>query len=59
VIDDAAEAERVRWLTTVDADCDRILAREEEEPSDRHYRQVRQDVEELRARVRAELEGER
>ena len=56
---DPAEAERVRWLTTVAAACDRILAREEEEPSDWSYRQVRQDVEALRARVRSELEGER
>jgi hypothetical protein len=59
VTGDPAEAERVRWLTTVAAACDRILAREEEEPSDWSYRQVRQDVEALRARVRSELEGER
>jgi hypothetical protein len=59
VTGDPAEAEWVRWLKTVAAACDRILAREEEEPSDWSYRQVRQDVEALRARVRSELEGER
>jgi hypothetical protein len=57
VIGDAAEEDRVRWLTTLVAACDRILAREDES-CDWSYRQLREDVEELRARVRAELEGE-
>jgi hypothetical protein len=57
VIGDAAEQDRVRWLTTLVAACDRILAREDES-GDWSYRELREDVEELRARVRAELEGE-
>jgi hypothetical protein len=58
LIGDAADPDRVHWLTTLAAACDRILAREDES-GDWSYQQVRQDVEELRARVRTELEGER
>ena len=58
MIGDAADPDRVQWLTTLAAACDRILAREDE-PGDWSYQQVRQDVEELRAHVRTELEGER
>jgi len=40
------------------AACDRILTREDE-AGDWSYQQVRQDVEELLARIKAELKGER
>jgi len=58
LIGDAADPDRVQWLTTLAAACDRILAREDE-AGDWSYQQVRQDVEELLARIKAELKGER
>jgi len=54
-----ADPDRVQWLETLVAACERILAREEREPADWSYRQVRQDVEGLLACVKAELEGKR
>jgi hypothetical protein len=54
-----ADADQVRWLETLAAACERVLARDDADPTDWPYHQVRQDVEELLARVRAELEGER
>jgi hypothetical protein len=54
VTGDWADADR-RWLETVAAACERILARDDGDPADWSYQQVRQDVEKLLAHVRAEL----
>jgi hypothetical protein len=59
LIGDPADPDRVRWLTTLAAACERILAREEQEPSNWSHRQIRQDVDELLARIRTELKAER
>jgi hypothetical protein len=56
---DAPDPDRVRWLQTVAAACERVLALREGDPTDRSYKQVREDVEELLGRIRAELEGGR
>ena len=58
MIGEPADTDRVRWLTKLAAACDRILTREDE-AGDWSYQQVRQDVEELLARIKAELKGER
>jgi hypothetical protein len=59
VIGDPADPDRVRWLESLAAACERVLARDTPDPADWSYRRLRQDVDELLARVRAELEGKR
>jgi len=49
--------ERREWLEKFAAACERVLAREEGDTADWSYGGVRRDVEELLARVRAELDS--
>jgi hypothetical protein len=51
------DPERRTWLKTLEAACERVLAEERGNPSDSGYAVVREDVEKLLARVRAELNG--
>jgi ElaB/YqjD/DUF883 family membrane-anchored ribosome-binding protein len=57
VIGGSADPDR-RWLETLAAACERVLARDAD-PADWSYQQIREDVAKLLTRVRAELEGER
>jgi ElaB/YqjD/DUF883 family membrane-anchored ribosome-binding protein len=54
---DPGNPERRKWLENLAAACERVLAREEGDPSDSSYGDLRQDVQDLLARVRAELDG--
>jgi hypothetical protein len=50
--------DRRTWLKTLEAGCERFLAQERGNRSDPGYAVVREDVEKLLARVRAELDAE-
>jgi hypothetical protein len=50
-----ADPDGVLWLETIAASCERVLAREEADPADPRYRHLRRDVEQLLARVKADL----
>jgi hypothetical protein len=49
------DPDRVRWLETLAAACERILGRDDVDPTDWSRSPVRHDVEELLSRVQAEL----
>jgi hypothetical protein len=50
-----ADPDRVHWLKTLAAACERVLAREDVDPTEWSRSPVRQEVEELLSRIQAEL----
>jgi ElaB/YqjD/DUF883 family membrane-anchored ribosome-binding protein len=52
---DVPDPDRVRWLQKLAAACEQVLARPEGDRTDPSYDDLRQDVQQLLARIRAEL----
>jgi hypothetical protein len=49
------DAERREWLETLATACERVLARDVEDPSDPHLAALLEDVAELLSSIKAEL----